>query len=114
MTSYQINAGLTSLLREREGDDVRGEIDHLLFREVGLSLKASIHEELSKGSGIGTRRCQSMPKGYAAIACAVGAIIRDRLRRSRPEASADRITELLKELAEREEQSHRNEEKTRK
>jgi hypothetical protein len=43
-----------------------------------------------------------MPKGYFRIACAVGAIIRDRLRRTQSEPMPKRLAELLSVLSERE------------
>jgi hypothetical protein len=48
-----------------------------------------------------------MQKAYAKIAWAVGAIIRDRLGRSRPESMPKRITELVDALSERDDQSLR-------
>jgi hypothetical protein len=42
-----------------------------------------------------------MPRGYVKIACAVGAIIRDRLSWTQSEPMPKRITELLDVLLER-------------
>jgi hypothetical protein len=42
-----------------------------------------------------------MSRGYVKIACAVGAIVRDRLRRTQPEPMPKRLAELLSVLSER-------------